>query len=86
MRHKLRIPAATADGYRLQRLGHRADLVHLDQRRVGHAAVDGVGDDLRVGDEDVVPDQLQPVAQPSQSSSASPSSISQTGKRSAIWA
>jgi hypothetical protein len=45
-------------------LGDGADLVDLDQRGVGDAPADGLGDDRRVGDEDVVADQLQVPAEP----------------------
>jgi hypothetical protein len=64
VRHQLGVPAAPARRDRLQRLGDGADLVDLDQRRVPDAAGDGVGDDGRIGDEDVVADELDPVAQP----------------------
>ena len=47
----------------VQRLGHRADLFELDQRRVRNAAPDGVGDDGWVGAEIVVTDQLNRGAQ-----------------------
>ena len=42
----------------VQRLGQGADLVDLDQDRVGDAALDALGQDLRVGDEQVVADEL----------------------------
>ena len=41
----------------------RADLIDLDQHGVGDAALDALGDDLRVGDEQIVADQLDPTAQ-----------------------
>jgi hypothetical protein len=44
--------------HRLQRLGQRADLVDLHQDRVGDALLDAVGEALRVGDEQIVADQL----------------------------
>ena len=70
----------------LDRLGERPDLVHLDENRVGDAALDPVAQPLGVRDEDVVADELDAVAelarqrlQASQSSSAAPSSIETTG-------
>jgi len=44
-----------------QRLRERSDLVDLDQDRVGHAELDALRQELRVGDEKVVADQLAPV-------------------------
>ena len=46
-------------------LGERADLVHLDQYCVGHALADRLAQDARVGNEDVVADDLQLPAQTS---------------------
>ena len=43
-------------------LGERADLIDLDEDRVGHTGVDAALEPLGVGDEDVVADQLDPVA------------------------
>src|SRR5205814_659822 len=43
----------------VERLGERADLVHLDQDRVGDPLVDAAPEDRRVGDEDVVAHQLR---------------------------
>ena len=40
--------------------GERADLVHLDQDRVGDAGVDAPLEPLGVGDEQVVADELHP--------------------------
>ena len=39
-------------------LGERADLVHLHEDRVGHAGVDALAEELDVGDEEVVADEL----------------------------
>src|SRR5204862_2712585 len=47
----------------LDRLRQRADLVHLDEDRVRDAAIDAELQALRVGDEDVVADELDAVAQ-----------------------
>src|SRR5690348_5646412 len=62
VRDELAVAGLAADGHGLQRLGHGADLVELDQRGVADAARDGAGDDGRVGAEDVVADQLGRVA------------------------
>src|SRR5579884_51296 len=48
----------------VDRLGQRADLVDLDQDRVPDAALDALAQPLEVRDEDVVADELQPVAEP----------------------
>ncbi len=48
---------------RRQRLGERADLVRLDQDRVRDAAGDALGQDARIGHEQVITDQLDPAAQ-----------------------
>ena len=70
----------------VERLGQRADLVDLDQDRVGEPAPDALGQPLGVGDEDIVADQLDlarsasvSVFQPAQSSSAMPSSMETIG-------
>ena len=47
-----------ADGFR-----HRANLVQLDQNRIGHAFFDAARQPLRVGHEDIVSDQLNLAAQ-----------------------
>src|SRR3546814_1945269 len=49
-------------GDRFQGFGERADLVDLDQDRVAHAALDAFLEDARVGDEQVVADQLHLLA------------------------
>ena len=43
-------------------LGQAADLVHLHQDRVRAALLDAAGEELRVGDEQVVADELHPIA------------------------
>jgi hypothetical protein len=50
------VPATGRHG--LQGLGDGADVVELDQRGVADPALDGTGDDRRVGAEDVVTDNL----------------------------
>jgi hypothetical protein len=47
----------------VQGFGDGADLVDLDQCCVGDLAVDGFGDDGRVGDQDVVADELDTVTE-----------------------
>jgi hypothetical protein len=72
---------------RLEGLAERADLVHLDEDRVGALLLEALLQELLVGDEEVVADELDLVAelggelgfQPSQSFSARPSSIERIG-------
>src|ERR1043165_7534089 len=47
----------------VERLGERADLVDLDENRVGDAQLDAFAQELRVGDEEVVADELYARAQ-----------------------
>src|SRR5690606_34851230 len=47
----------------VQRFGQGADLVHLDQDGVSQTFADAGGQTARVGHEQVVADQLHPVAQ-----------------------
>jgi hypothetical protein len=46
-----------------RRLGQRADLVDLDEQGVGGLGVDAALEPLRVGDEEVVADDLDAAAQ-----------------------
>ena len=46
----------------LKSLGQGADLVDLDQQGVGGTELDALGEALRVGDEEVVADELDLVA------------------------
>ncbi len=48
---------------RINRFGHRADLVDLDQDAVGDALVDAALESLDIGDEQVVADELDFVAE-----------------------
>ena len=64
MRHHLRVAGLARHAHRLERLGERADLVHLDEDRVRHAEVDAAAQPLGVRDEEVVPDQLDALAEP----------------------
>jgi len=71
---------------RLQGFGQSADLVELDQDGIGDATVNTTLDALGIGDEKVIPHKLQflpnrsvRIFQPSQSSSASPSSSEMMG-------
>ena len=70
----------------IERLGQRADLVELDEDRVGDGSLDALRENARVGDEEVVTHELAAaageaggMAQPSQSSSAMPSSMVMIG-------
>ena len=49
------------DGF--HRLGQRADLVDLDQDGVGEAVLDALGQALGVGDEEIVADELDLLAE-----------------------
>ena len=80
------VAALGGDAHAVERLGERADLVQLDEDRVGGPARDAAAQALDVGDEEIVADELDVVAersvrsfQPSQSSSAQPSSIETIG-------
>ena len=71
---------------RCQGLGKGADLVGLDQDRVGDATRNALGQDLGVGDEQIVTHELQFAAssavrcdQPAQSASPMPSSMVMIG-------
>ena len=57
------IAGVASERDRVQRLGQRPDLVELDQDRVRDAALDPLAQDRRIGHEDVVADELEPVAQ-----------------------
>ena len=48
----------------LQRFGQRADLVDLDQQRIGEALADPVPQTVGIGDEQIVAHQLDGVADP----------------------
>ena len=63
MAHHRRVAAAGGQGDGVHRLGERADLVDLDQERVGRALPDAAGEPLGVGDEEVVADELDLVAE-----------------------
>ena len=47
----------------VERLGERADLVDLDEDRVGRAGVNALLEELHVGDEQIVADELDLVAE-----------------------
>lgn len=58
------VPAGiTAELDRADRLGHRADLVELDQCRIAGLLLDTLCNEVGIGDEVVVPDDLNPVAE-----------------------
>ena len=63
VRHHRGVAAAVRQLDRVERLGERADLVDLDEDRVGDAGVDAAGEALDVGDEQVVADELHAVAE-----------------------
>lgn len=53
-----RVAAALGEGDGVEGLGQRADLVHLDEDRVGGAGLDALRETLGVRDEEVVADDL----------------------------
>src|SRR3546814_19340125 len=61
VRHHRRVGGGVGGLHRLQGLAEGADLVHLHQDRVGDALADAVARALRVGEEEVVADELQAV-------------------------
>src|SRR3546814_6218890 len=63
VRHHRRVGGGVRHLHRLQGLAEGADLVHLDQDGVGDALADALGEALRVGDEDVVADELHLAAE-----------------------
>ena len=52
-----------AELHGFDRLGQAADLVDLDQDRIGNALVDPLLEPLGIGDEQVVADELDPSAE-----------------------
>ncbi len=64
MAHHRLEPGPVRQVDRVERLRERADLVDLYQHRVGRAGRDAACDALRVGDEEVVADDLDPRAEP----------------------
>ena len=60
----VRVAVAAREIDRVERLRQRADLVDLDQDRVGDAAVDALLERLDVGDEQVVAHELHARAEP----------------------
>src|SRR2546430_10866207 len=63
MRYHGGIPGASRELDGGDRLGERADLIHLDEHGVGDLLADAPLDTLDVRDEKIVPDELHPVAQ-----------------------
>ena len=55
------VAAAELDGF--ERLGERADLVDLDENRIGDALFNAALQALDVGDEEIVADELNAAAQ-----------------------
>ena len=62
MRNHRTVTRVTADLERLKGFGHRTDLIHLDQSGVGDTGAYPGCDQLGVGHEIVVTDQLHPIA------------------------
>src|SRR5215217_5429902 len=58
-----RIPGLVCQSHRLERLRERPYLVYLDEDGVAHTLVYAPSEDLRVGHEQVVPDELHPTPQ-----------------------
>ena len=58
VRHYRGVAGRLGQADRVDRLGQRADLVDLDQDRVGDAVLDALGKPRLVGHEQIVPDQL----------------------------
>ena len=64
VRHHRGVAGAAREQHGVERLRQRADLVDLDQDRVRHAALDALREAGGVGDEEVVADELDAVAEP----------------------
>ena len=62
MAHHGAVAAVVGQRDGIESLGERADLVDLHQQRVGDTALDALLQTLRVGDEQVVADDLNPLA------------------------
>jgi len=58
-----RVPVFLREFNGVERLGERADLVDFDENRIGHALLDAFAQELHVGDEQIVADELDPVAE-----------------------
>ena len=71
MRRDAAIAGACGDRHRIERLGDGADLVHLHQQRVADALRDAFLQDLRIGHEHIVADQLHLVAERLRSAASS---------------
>ena len=63
MRNDRAIVGFLCHRHRLQRFGHCADLIQLNEDCVGDPVVDALSENLWIGNEVVVADQLQPVAE-----------------------
>ena len=86
MRDDRGVAGVARHGHRVERFGDGADLVQLDEQGVADAVGDAPLQDLRIGHEHIVADQLDAVAerrvsacQPCQSPSARPSSMETIG-------
>ena len=65
--------------YSSDSLGKRANLVHFAEQGSGRFEIDRLLNTLHVGDQEIIPNELHLVSQPSQSSSAMPSSMEMMG-------
>src|SRR5258708_25453215 len=63
MTHDSRIAMSLSQLYSIYGLGDGPYLVHLDQNTIGHSFIDTLLEDLRIGDEKVVPNQLDLVTE-----------------------
>src|SRR5204862_7800257 len=63
MREPRQIPGGARHLDCLERLAQRPDLVDLDENRVADAILDAAGETFRIRDEDVVADELAPLAE-----------------------
>src|SRR4029077_14742972 len=62
VRHHRAVAGALGGMNRGERLGERTDLVDLDEDRVGEALLDAVAQARRIGDEEIVADELDLLA------------------------
>ena len=64
VRHDDAVAVRARELDRVERLGQRPDLVHLDEDRVRRAVLDPAAEPFDVRDEDVVADELHAVSEP----------------------
>ena len=63
VRHDRGVTVPTAEFNRLERLGQGADLVHLDENRIGNTLLNTLAEEIDIGDEEIVTDELNFVPQ-----------------------